>query len=430
MSFPPAGYIQTESALPGIEIFMPAPEGEATQKPVVDFKCPNCGAPTAYSVEDGGLRCQHCGYYEPPKRAVVGKGAESFEFKVETLEQLAAQATAQSAHGWGEARKELHCQNCQARTVLPQEALSYTCPFCGSNKVIQQDAAQDALRPRFLLPFQVTLERCAPLTQTWLGSSWMIPGDLKRLARVADFVPIYLPFWTFDATTRAGWKAQVGHTVTERYRSGGEWKTRTRTVWRWESGKVAQTFDDLPLLGTAKLSRVLMSRIERFDMAQLTPYEPKFLAGMRALAYDVALEPAWKAARERMRETTREACRDQASSSQIRSFSMSLDFADESWRYILAPVYVAVYQYQGQPYQVMINGQSGEISGQRPVDWTKVWLAIAALLAPGIIASLIGVLTLVLGIGVVVGIIGLILLLIGGGISFYIYKQAEEMGHV
>ena len=151
---------------------------------------------------------------------------------------------------------------------------------------------------------------------------------------------------------------------------------------------------------------------------------------MRALAYDVALEPAWKAARERMRETTREACRDQASSSQIRSFSMSLDFADESWRYILAPVYVAIYQYQGQPYQVMINGQSGEISGQRPVDWTKVWLAIAALLAPGFIASLIGVLTLVLGIGVIVGIIGLILLLIGGGISLYIYKQAEEMGRV
>ena len=109
---------------------------------------------------------------------------------------------------------------------------------------------------------------------------------------------------------------------------------------------------------------------------------------------------------------------------------MSLDFADESWRYILAPVYVAVYQYQGQPYQVMLNGQSGEISGQRPVDWTKVWLAIAALLAPGFIVGLIGVLTLVLGIGALIGIIGLILLLIGGGISLYIYKQAEEMGHV
>ena len=423
MSFPPAGFIQIESAVPGIEVFMPAPEDEGLQKPIVDFKCPSCRATTAYSVEDGGLRCRHCGYYEPPKHTVVGRNATTFEFQAELFELA-------EAHGWGEARQEIHCQNCQARTSLPPEALTFTCPFCGSNKVIQQEAAQDALRPRYLLPFQVTPERCAPIAQEWLGSSWMIPGDLKRLARIADFLPIYLPFWIFNAATRASWKAQVGHTVTERYREGGEWKTRTRTEWRWESGKVSQGFADLPVLGTTKLSRVLMGRIQRFDMAQLTRYEPKFLAGMRALAYDVTLEAAWAAGREQMREATREACRDQASTSQIRNFSMSLDFADESWRYILAPVYVAVYQYQGHPYQVMINGQSGEISGQRPVDWNKVWLAIAALMAPGFILGLLGVLTLIFGVGIFLGILGLILLLIGGGISFYIYKQAEEMGHV
>ncbi len=98
--FPPPNYIPTESTVEGIEIYMPAPEGEGAQphREIVDFKCPQCGATTAYSIADGGLTCAHCGYHEPPPKEIVGKGADEFEFKVETIER--------AAHGWGEQRSE------------------------------------------------------------------------------------------------------------------------------------------------------------------------------------------------------------------------------------------------------------------------------------------------------------------------------------
>ena len=96
--FPLEGYIRTESAVEGIDVFMPAPEDDK-QEAVVDFKCPRCAARTAYSVTDGGLKCSNCGYYEAPEQKVVGKGAEQFEFKVETVQQ--------SAQGWGEVRQQL-----------------------------------------------------------------------------------------------------------------------------------------------------------------------------------------------------------------------------------------------------------------------------------------------------------------------------------
>ncbi|MFQ5578748.1 MAG: hypothetical protein ACE5G8_17360, partial [Anaerolineae bacterium] len=38
-----------------------------------------------------------------------------------------------------------------------------------------------------------------------------------------------------------------------------------------------------------------------------------------------------------------------------------------------------------------INGQNGAISGQRPADWRKIWLVIAALFAPGLVAGGTGV---------------------------------------
>jgi hypothetical protein len=70
---------------------------------------------------------------------------------------------------------------------------------------------------------------------------------------------------------------------------------------------------------------------------------------------------------------------------------MTADFADEVWRYILLPVYIAAYTFEGNTYQVMINGQSGTVAGQKPVAWWKIWLASAVMLIPAVIVALIGV---------------------------------------
>jgi len=150
--FPPPNFIRTESAVEGIEIYKPAPPKKEEHREVVNFTCPQCGAATAYSAADGGLTCTHCGYYEPPQKSVVGKRAERFEFTVETLQR--------AAHGWGTTRKELQCQSCAAYTSVPPDSLTHTCPFCGSSNVIQRQAPQDVLRPRFLIPFKIEAGAC------------------------------------------------------------------------------------------------------------------------------------------------------------------------------------------------------------------------------------------------------------------------------
>jgi DNA-directed RNA polymerase subunit RPC12/RpoP len=416
---PPQNYIKTDSKIEGIQIYKPAPQ---EQKIIADvlFKCPQCGANTAYSVEDGGLVCTYCGYYEKPKAQQVGTRAEQFEFKVETLDRF--------AQGWGEERKELSCQSCGAVVTIPPNSLSVTCAFCGSNKVVQTQASQSDIRPRYVIPFRLEQISTRKIAKEWLGSSWMVPASLKESSLIKDINPIYLPYWTFDSSCSAEWKAEVGHTVTERYYSDGEWKTRTRTEWRWESGSVQTSFDDLVVEGTNRLSQRHLKAIAEFDMHQLTEYDPKYLAGMFAKTYDIPLEKAWETARERMRENTRQECISQASTSQVRNFTMSLDFSDETWRYILLPVYLMAYRFNNQVYQMLINGQTGTISGQRPVDWQKIWVVIALCLLPGVALGLLGLLTLLLGgIGAVIGGFGFFLLIIGLVISIVILVKANSM---
>ncbi len=418
---PPAGYKQVPSALEGIDVYAPTPPEQAPQQEIVNFKCPQCGAETAYSVADGGLKCTHCGYYQPPAAKAVGTRAAEQEFTVETVNL--------AAHGWGVSRKELACNKCGAVTSIAADALTLTCPFCGSREVVQREEVQEVLRPRFLIPFKIDVEACKTIARQWLGSSWMTPAELQKVAVMATFSGIFLPYWTFDALTSADWKAEVGHTVTRTHHdSKGQVRTSTEIVWRWESGRAQVKIDDLVVPGTVRLSGLLLNKLRNYDLRQLTPYDPEFLAGFQAQAYDVPLEKAWDAGRQEMRERTRQACLSQASTSKVRNFSMMVDFADERWRYILLPIYLAAYRYADKTYQVIVNGETGAIAGQRPVDWNKVWLAIAAIMAPAALLGLVGLLTVLLGgVGVVIGGLGFILLVIGLVVSVIIYRQADSL---
>jgi len=414
-SFPPPGFIQTESAVSGIVVYKPQPK-EAEHQEVVDFRCPNCDGVTAYNTDDGGLTCTYCGYHEAPQSEVVGKQAEEFEFTVETMHR--------AVHGWGEERKELVCQSCAAHTTLPVSMLTHTCPFCGSNKVVQAKAPQDVLRPRFLVPFSVTTETCRHVLTEWLGNNWMLPKELNRLGRGTEFTPIYIPFWTFDSRAQARWRAEVAKTV----RRGKE----TKTVWRWEKGNVNLFFDDLLVPGTTKLSDVLLRRVRKYSLDDLVPYEPSYLAGIQAQAYDVTLDDGWTTVRQRMRKRTKTACQERATSKKMRNFSMSLNFSDESWRYILLPMYLATFHYGEQSYQVLINGQSGKIAGQRPVDWRKVGLAILAMLAPALLLGLVGTILLLVGTAVPDSIpfFAIIFFIFGAIFGAQTFQKAQKMDEI
>lgn len=358
---PPAGFVPVASALPGITVFAPPPEKTTVDAPQ-SFTCPQCGAPTRYDVAAGGVACEHCGYTAPAKAQVVGQRAARSEFTLETL--------GQAERGWGVTRQMLHCDSCGAELTLAEGAITATCPFCASNNVNVRAAAADVLRPRFLIPFKVEPRTTEASVRAWLARGWFHPSGLAGAAALDNFTGTYLPYWTFAANIRAAWEAEVGYERQERYYDAGskEWKTRTVIDWRWERGEVTLGIDDLLVAGTTHASRVLLGRLQPFELHALVAYTPDFLAGWQAQAYDVPLTTAWEAGKAVMRERAKDSCYADIHrrSHHVRNFGMTADFADETWRYILVPVYVAAYRYQEKTYQVLVNGQTGAVAGQKP----------------------------------------------------------------
>ena len=419
---PPAGFVPMPSRIGGIELYGPAPRDRPDEQ-TRSYRCSACGGVIAYSALQRRLTCPYCSHTQDIDADEVGEKADEFEFT------LAAMKRAQ--YGWGNACRELVCESCGSAVAISPDALTSICAFCGSNRVHARDVAGDMLRPSALIPFEVDEAQCPTAVADWLGRGWMHPSGLSRVRNLRELTGVYLPFWTFDAHMSAGWRAEIGTPKSERYRSGGEWKTRTVVDWRWRSGQVHLSVDDQLIAGTSRVSQVVLNKVLPFDLSGLQEYEPAYLAGWQAKGYDVELREAWETGRERMREQAKRACYADTGSSHVRNFRMSIDFADERWRYLLLPIYLASYPLDDRTFQVMLNGQTGKIAGQKPVDWRKVWLVIAALLAPGAGLGLLGLLTLPLaGVGFIGLVLGFILFIAGLVGAVFVFKQARSSEEV
>ena len=102
----------------------------------------------------------------------------------------------------------------------------------------------------------------------------------------------------------------------------------------------------------------------------MTAYTPEFLAGFQAEGYTVALSDGWREAQDRMSNVIREDVRRDIGGDEQRIHDMDTDWSDETFKHILLPVWMAAYKYNGKSYRFLVNGQTGEVQGERP--WS-VW---------------------------------------------------------
>ncbi|MEM7244361.1 MAG: hypothetical protein AAF533_03405 [Acidobacteriota bacterium] len=365
---PPEGFMPVESRVEGVTVHAPVPPEKEGSELVSVGRCDRCGGEARFDASTGRLRCGHCDSQRDVAAVEVGRDAREQEFRVATLER--------AARGWGAERTQVHCESCGADIVVAARALHVACAFCGSERVVTRSAPQDALRPRYVLPFQIDTEHARAILEEWLGSGWLQPEGLCKLAGSTSVQGVYLPAWTFDSLVVARWRVEVGRTV-----STGD---TTTTVWTVHRGNHAVVMDDEVSIAVGDLSRLLLSRIAPFNLDGLVEYDPEILAGWQARVADVRIEEAWQeqrlAWRDKPREEAWKAIKE--NHSQLRRFMAVVDFTEESWRHVLVPVHVAAFKHRGKTHHVLINGRTAAIAGQRPVDWWKVARWVAAGLAP------------------------------------------------
>jgi hypothetical protein len=193
-----------------------------------------------------------------------------------------------------------------------------------------------------------------------------------------------VPYWTFDADTRSRYRGQRGEyyyetqTVTVNVNGRAERRQQQvrRTRWYPASGSVARRFDDVLVTASSSLPQPFGDELTPWDLGELVPYQPDYLAGFRAEGYTIPLADGHKTARQRMAAViTRDVAADIGGDEQ-RIEAIETRHAAETFKHILLPVWTAAYKYNGKSYLFLVNGQTGEVQGQRPYSIWKILFAI------------------------------------------------------
>jgi DNA-directed RNA polymerase subunit RPC12/RpoP len=332
------------------------------------YPCSNCGASVEYAPGTTMLECPYCGAKTPLQptgvRVREHAYAEFAELPRKPIATLAAHV--------------FQCRGCGA--VTESDKLSDRCQFCDAPLVA--DAIEgDMVTPEAVLPFQLDRAHMREALRKWASSRWFAPNSLKRVTEAESSRSTYLPHWTYDAETTSAYRGERGdhYWETETYTENGETKTRQvqRTAWHPVHGVVDRAFDDV---------------LVPWPRLDAEAYRPEYLAGHETLRYDVEPEQGLSRAKETMRSVINDDCRRDIGGDEQRVHSVDTQYRAVMFKLMLLPVWVAVYLHAGKTYNVLVNGRTGEVAGERPYSALKIALAIV--LAVVVIAAVIALLIL------------------------------------
>jgi predicted RNA-binding Zn-ribbon protein involved in translation (DUF1610 family) len=354
------------------------------------WPCAQCGAQLRYAPGQTSLTCDHCGHVQ----AIHADGPWS---QAKALQEL------DLAKGLRDDLADVHmaevrsttCPSCGARVEVTGATHALECPFCATPVVLDTGSTRH-IKPQALVPFVLTEAQARSAMIAWMGSLWFAPGTLLEYARKGRALNgIYVPFWTFDAGTSSRYSGQRGEyyyetrtvSVVVNGRSEQRQEQVRQTRWYSVSGQVSRDFDDVLVMASTSLPPRLGNELTPWDLGKLTPYTPEFLAGFQAEGYTVALDAGHANARQQMEDVIRSDVRHDIGGDEQRISSVSTDWADETFKHILLPVWMAAYKYNGKSYRFLVNGQTGEVQGERP--WSVWKIAATVVLVAAIVVGVV-----------------------------------------
>jgi hypothetical protein len=337
--------------------------------------CPACGAQAEWNPGKQKLVCPFCGTESP--YAIDRETGKVVELDlVAMLRDLP-----EEERGWQAATRSVQCQSCRAVMVFNADRVGQNCEFCGSPALVDYQEIKSPIRPQGVLPFRVDRNKVRDDIRGWWRSKWFAPGRLSRTALVDTVHSLYIPYWTFDARVHCPWEAEAGYHYyvdVEGRDSKGNRVVRREQRTRWEPahGEIDHAFDDDPVPGTQGLPLDLLRQVEPFPTQDVVPYDTAFLSGHVVEHYKVVLIEAAQQSQQQMHAALERLCAEQVPGDTHRNLRIFPTFSGRTFKHVLVPVWLLIYNYRATAFQVIVNGYTGKIAGKYPISIWKVLLVI------------------------------------------------------
>jgi len=319
----------------------------------LDNKCPACGAKIFFNPTNQLWDCQYCG--------------SKF-----TLDQMKEKNTA--ANNSNNTKEEIknidvyQCKNCGAQIMADENTTATFCVYCGSVAILKNKI--NAELPNKIIPFKLVKEEATKAFQELKKGRPLMPNIFTNKENIEKITGIYIPFWQYDLNVSGN--IDFDSTDTYTWSDYNYYYTQTKKYLTTKSCDIE--FNGILADGSSRFDDDLMDCLEPFNFNDLVDYNNAYLAGFLAEKYDVNSDSAITRANSRAINSSINEAKKQVIHQTKIVKSHNLNAKKINQNYIMLPVWLVNVNYKNKNYLFAMNGQTGKMIGNIPVDIKKAIL--------------------------------------------------------
>lgn len=338
-----------------------------------NYQCPACGGPLHFVGSSNKLECDYCGSsYEVEQ---IDRQYEQKNQKAVETEEKNPDSTQNEFEDSN--LREYNCPSCGARLVCDETTAATSCPYCGNNQVIAS-GFKGGKMPEKIIPFKLEKQAAINALKEHYKGKKFLPSVFSAQNHIEEIKGVYVPFWLFDGHVDAditfeGTKRSVQTTSTERIITTSYYDVK-------RNGTVK--FEKISVDASQKMDDALMDSVEPFDYQDLRDFTKSYLPGFFAEFYDVSTEECLERAKKRAENTAFSEIQNSISGySTLKATTKNIKFIQEKVTHAFLPVWVLSTKWNGKNYIFAMNGQTGKMVGDLPLDKGKFWRTFALITA-------------------------------------------------
>ena len=327
-----------------------------------EFKCPCCDGAIEFNSTAQNMKCPFC----------------DTEFDIATitsynegLQQDAADEMnwqQDDSQQWQEDEltglRAYVCESCGGEIVADEHTVATSCPFCDNPVVMKQQVA-GALKPSLIIPFKLDKKAAVEALKRHYSGKVLLPKVFKDENHINEVKGVYVPFWLFHADAQADIRYKA--LKVRNWSDSNYYYTETQHYQISRAGSLK--FHNVPVDGSSKMDDTLMESIEPFDVDQAVEFQSAYLAGYLADKADVQSEQCFERANQRIKSSTESSFASTVQGySSVTPVSSNIRLENNSVKDALYPVWLLNTTWNGKKYTFAMNGQTGKIAGDLPMD--------------------------------------------------------------
>lgn len=351
---------------------------------VISYKCPNCDGELVFEPSAQNYKCEYCLSSFSQEELESMKPDMEKEQKAEAQPQSEAESEAAERARTGGAEK---AYSGEAESERSGEAVIYVCPSCGAqivtdsttaatfcyychNPVVLSGRLSGELEPDHVIPFAIDKKQAEQRFLDFVHSKKFVPRAFFQKKQIEKLSGVYFPYWVYDCTMEGSMDAQG--TNIRVWRNGDVEYTETKYYEVEREGTLE--LSNLTRNALTKANRELVEGVLPYDLTQAKKFHMGFLSGFLAEKRDVESESLKQQTEQEVKEYGRQLLRDTISGySGVTVNSHQEKLLTEKWSYVLLPVWTLTYKGKnGKLYYYSLNGQTGKVYGELPVDYKRV----------------------------------------------------------